>query len=73
MNFDEAEFDSKRTEAKKYALNPLSVLVLKEDVLGNSVASLSVGWKMRLVLAKLLLQKADFFSLYEPDKPTLTW
>lgn len=30
------------------------------------VAQLSVGWKMRIVLAKLLLQKADFYLFDEP-------
>lgn len=30
------------------------------------VASLSVGWKMRIVLAKLLLKKADFYLFDEP-------
>ena len=30
------------------------------------VDQLSVGWKMRLVLAKLLLQKADFYLFDEP-------
>lgn len=30
------------------------------------VSALSTGWKMRLVLAKLLLQKADFYCFDEP-------
>jgi ATP-binding cassette, subfamily F, member 3 len=30
------------------------------------VSSLSVGWKMRVVLAKLLLQEADFYLFDEP-------
>lgn len=30
------------------------------------VSSLSVGWKMRIVLAKLLLQEADFYLFDEP-------
>lgn len=30
------------------------------------VSSLSVGWKMRIVLAKLLLQNADFYLFDEP-------
>lgn len=34
--------------------------------LDQPVAQLSVGWKMRIVLAKLLLQKADFYLLDEP-------
>jgi ATP-binding cassette, subfamily F, member 3 len=32
----------------------------------SPVAHLSVGWKMRLVLAKLLLKKADFYLFDEP-------
>ncbi len=34
--------------------------------LDHSVESLSVGWKMRIVLAKLLLQEADFYLFDEP-------
>lgn len=34
--------------------------------LQQSVQTLSVGWKMRVVLAKLLLQKADFYLFDEP-------
>jgi len=41
------------------------------------VASLSVGWKMRIILAQLLLQNADFYLFDEPtnhlDLPTQTW
>ncbi len=34
--------------------------------LSQPVSSLSVGWKMRIVLAQLLLQKADFYLFDEP-------
>ena len=34
--------------------------------LASSVAALSTGWKMRVVLAKLLLQDADFYLFDEP-------
>lgn len=34
--------------------------------LDQPVSSLSVGWKMRIVLAKLLLQEADFYLFDEP-------
>lgn len=34
--------------------------------LEQPVSSLSVGWKMRIVLAKLLLQEADFYLFDEP-------
>ncbi len=37
-----------------------------EQQLETSVNTLSVGWKMRIVLAKLLLQKADFYLFDEP-------
>ena len=41
------------------------------------VAELSVGWKMRLVLAKLLLEDADFYLFDEPtnhlDLPAKEW
>lgn len=43
----------------------------------SPVASLSAGWKMRLVLAQLLLQEADFYLFDEPtnhlDLPTKEW
>ncbi len=43
----------------------------------QTVDSLSVGWKMRVVLAKLLLQDADFYLFDEPtnhlDLPAKEW
>ncbi|MCL5875478.1 MAG: ATP-binding cassette domain-containing protein [Candidatus Dependentiae bacterium] len=41
-------------------------LGFSEQQLEMSVSTLSVGWKMRIVLAKLLLQKADFYLFDEP-------
>lgn len=41
-------------------------LGFKREALEQSTNSLSVGWKMRVVLAKLLLQKADFYLFDEP-------
>lgn len=41
-------------------------LGFSKEQLESPVSSLSVGWKMRLVLAKLLLQKADFYLFDEP-------
>jgi len=58
----ELEYEAKCAEAKKI----LSGLGFKEAQFGMKVSQLSVGWKMRLVLAKLLLQKADFYLFDEP-------
>lgn len=49
-------------EAEKILLG----LGFKKERFQDSVSSLSVGWKMRVVLAKLLLQKADFYLFDEP-------
>lgn len=49
-------------ETKKMLLG----LGFKEADFDKPVASLSIGWRMRIVLAKLLLQKADFYLFDEP-------
>jgi ATP-binding cassette subfamily F protein 3 len=49
-------------ETKKMLLG----LGFKVAQLDDPVSSLSVGWQMRVVLAKLLLQKADFYLFDEP-------
>lgn len=49
-------------EAKKTLMG----LGFSSEQMEASVAHLSTGWKMRLVLAKLLLQKADFYLFDEP-------
>ncbi len=41
-------------------------LGFKKERFDEPVDSLSVGWKMRVILAKLLLQKADFYLFDEP-------
>lgn len=41
-------------------------LGFKTEQFSMPVSSLSVGWKMRVVLAKLLLQDADFYLFDEP-------
>lgn len=51
-----------RAEAKKVLMG----LGFKSEQLDQPVATLSVGWKMRIVLAKLLLKKADFYLFDEP-------
>ncbi len=49
-------------ETKKMLLG----LGFKKEQLDQPVSTLSVGWQMRVVLAKLLLQKADFYLFDEP-------
>ena len=44
----------------------LEGLGFSKNQMDGLVSSLSVGWKMRLVLAKLLLKKADFYLFDEP-------
>jgi ATP-binding cassette, subfamily F, member 3 len=58
----EHDLDALQAEAKKVLMG----LGFKESQLDEPVASLSGGWKMRVVLAKLLLQKADFYLFDEP-------
>lgn len=58
----ELNIDRARAEAKRM----LSGLGFSEKQFDEPVANLSVGWKMRVVLAKLLLQKADFYLFDEP-------
>lgn len=54
--------DGMKSEAKRVLMG----LGFKQEQLDQPVATLSVGWKMRIVLAKLLLQKADFYLFDEP-------
>ncbi|MCK4651157.1 ABC-F family ATP-binding cassette domain-containing protein [Candidatus Babeliales bacterium] len=56
------DYERKLAEAKKVLLG----LGFEQNQFEKSVETLSVGWKMRLVLAKLLLQKADFYLFDEP-------
>lgn len=51
-----------KAEAKKMLIG----LGFRTEQLDDPVQTLSVGWKMRIVLAKLLLQKADFYLFDEP-------
>jgi ATP-binding cassette, subfamily F, member 3 len=44
----------------------LTGLGFKPEQFDQPVSQLSVGWKMRVVLAKLLLQNADFYLFDEP-------
>ena len=63
-NRDEMDEDLpiRTVEAKKTLMG----LGFSQEQMDSSVAHLSTGWKMRLVLAKLLLQKADFYLFDEP-------
>ncbi|BDC35057.1 ABC transporter ATP-binding protein [Candidatus Dependentiae bacterium Noda2021] len=49
-------------EAKKMLLG----LGFKEEQFSQPVQALSTGWKMRIILAKLLLSRADFYLFDEP-------
>jgi len=51
-----------KVETKKVLMG----LGFPEKDFDKKVSELSVGWKMRVVLAKLLLQKADFYLFDEP-------
>lgn len=57
MNIERARAETKRM---------LTGLGFSEKQFNEPVSTLSVGWKMRVVLAKLLLQKADFYLFDEP-------
>jgi len=56
------EPEKKRVECEKI----LQGLGFSKNRFSESVSTLSTGWKMRIVLAKLLLQNADFYLFDEP-------
>lgn len=56
------EPEKKRVECEKI----LQGLGFSKKRFSDPVATLSTGWKMRIVLAKLLLQNADFYLFDEP-------
>lgn len=58
------EEDLPRLQAEAQRL--LQGLGFSAERIKMSVDHLSVGWKMRVILAKLLLQKADFYLFDEP-------
>ena len=58
----EFDVDKSKLETEKI----LCGLGFKKEQFNDSVSELSVGWRMRIVLAKLLLQKADFYLFDEP-------
>lgn len=57
-------FDASAAQARTVRI--LKGLGYTEETMKNSVATLSIGWRMRLVLAQLLLQEADFYLFDEP-------
>lgn len=69
------QFDEVRAIARTHeVLNGLGFSQKQKD---EPVSTLSVGWKMRIVLAKLLLSDADFYLFDEPtnhlDLSTKEW
>lgn len=58
----EQQFDTKKVNAQKMLIG-LGFDQAKQNM---HVDQLSVGWRMRVVLAKLLLQDADFYLFDEP-------
>lgn len=69
----EKGYEHKKNQAKKILIN----LGFTQTQLDQPVTSLSSGWKMRLILASLLLQEADFYLFDEPtnhlDLPAKDW
>lgn len=72
-DISEQDPDAKRLKVNKL----LSGLQFNETMRTTRTDQLSVGWRMRLVLAKLLLQEADFYLFDEPtnhlDLATKEW
>jgi len=64
LSHDLIELDAQGIRAE--AQHILSGLGFKEEDFTKPVDTFSTGWRMRLVLAKLLLQKGDFYLFDEP-------
>ncbi len=66
-----------RADAQKRTEDIIKNLGFSDEQQQQTVDTLSVGWKMRIVLAKLLLQQADFYLFDEPtnhlDITTKEW
>ncbi|MBT3455791.1 ABC-F family ATP-binding cassette domain-containing protein [bacterium] len=59
---DETQIEAEKAEAKKILMG----LGFSLKQMEQSIPTLSIGWKMRLLLGQLLIQKADFYLLDEP-------
>jgi ATP-binding cassette, subfamily F, member 3 len=69
QEYSDLQFAFQGFDSHSYERDVKEILVglgFGQDSWDNPVDSLSVGWKMRLVLAKLLLKKADFYLFDEP-------
>lgn len=70
-----ADEDARSREQEAFTI--LRGLGFKESQFKMPTSQLSVGWKMRLVLAKQLLKRADFYLFDEPtnhlDLPAKDW
>jgi ATP-binding cassette, subfamily F, member 3 len=62
QELNELNYEKRIVETKKILMG----LGFSEEQLNVGVDKLSIGWRMRVVLAKLLLQKADFYLFDEP-------
>lgn len=71
------QFEVDSADARARTEKILKGLGFSRLMFQQQVSELSVGWKMRLVLAKLLLEQADFYLFDEPtnhlDLPTKEW
>lgn len=78
--FEHLEELFRNKEGYSFEYNTSKILLglgFKEEQLAESPKTLSGGWKMRLELAKILLESPDFLVLDEPtnhlDLPAIMW
>lgn len=65
-NIHERLLDINPERLEQDAIQILEGLGFTKQSMAKQVDNLSVGWKMRLVLAKLMLEKPDFYLFDEP-------